>query len=74
MLLAPYVNKTILLDETCTPYTTQNLKEPKILRLTPYALRNTQYAIRNTQYAICVIFVVAEMMTNAPQHFLVKKY
>ena len=37
---------------------------------TEYAIRNTQYAkcnteYANTQYAICVIFVVAEMMTNA---------
>ena len=30
-----------------------------------YFLRNTQYVIRNTQYAIRIIFVVAEIMTNA---------
>ena len=35
------------------------------LGMTHDAIRNTQYAIRNTQYAIRIIFVVAEMMTNA---------
>ena len=45
---------------------------PYALRLTEYAIHNTEYAIRNmqyvirnTKYGICVIFVVAEMMTNA---------
>ena len=38
------------------------------------AIRNTQYAIRNTQYARRVIFIVAEMMTNAALLIHATKY
>ena len=41
---------------------------------TQYAIRNTQYAIRNTQYARRVIFIVAEMMTNAALLIHATKY
>ena len=58
-----YVTRHLGIPARSTQYAIRHLGIPA--RSTQYAIRNTQYAIRNTQYAIRVIFVVAEIMTNA---------